>query len=145
MSSQSVSTAYCMNCSQGYDTDDDRCPDCRSEGIPCGPKVAYHRIKSALREMQAKENPTDSAVILHERELRTSLCDSGILPVDRYESAAKMLMRNNVAAFGPRYAAAPESEADAREAIEYAVGDETPDRAFIGAMNTLLSEGAFDA
>lgn len=142
--SNQLSTHYCSDCSAGFiSADDDRCPECRSEGMPWSGQRAYEVVRSAIIEHQAKEYP-NTVLLADERRIRSALCDSGSLPIDRYRFAVETLHDDGDVAYGARWISLPADEQMARDAIEWAVDRDEVDRQFIGSMNTLLSRGVFD-
>jgi len=147
MSAQStrLSTHYCMNCSEGFVSEDgDRCPECRNEGLPWDGRKAYERTRSCIVTHQGKENP-NTVLLGKELLVRKALCDTGSMPIDRYRQAVRKLHDDGQVAYGSRWIALPPDEQAAREAIEWAVDREEVDREFVGSMNTLLSRGVFGA
>lgn len=140
----SLSTHYCMSCSEGFVSEDgDRCPECRSEGLPWNGKKAYHKTRSFVTAHQGKENP-NTVLLADERLVRKALCDTGSMPIDRYRQAVEKLHDDGEVAYGARWIALPADERMAREAIEWAVGRDQVDKEFVGSMNSLLSRGVFD-
>jgi hypothetical protein len=140
----SVSTHYCMDCSEGFTREDgDRCPACRSEGIPWDGRKAYERVRSCVAAHQGKENP-NTVLCADERLVRKALCDTGSMPIDRYRQAVEKLHSDGLVAYGTRWIALPADERMAREAIEWVVNRDEVDKQFVGSMNALLSRGVFD-
>jgi hypothetical protein len=138
-----LSTHYCMNCSEGYVSEEgDRCPECRSEGIPWDGRKAYEQTKQRVVAHQAKENP-NTVLLADERNVRKSLCDTGSMPIDRYRQAVENLHEDGQVAYGARWIAYPPDEQAARDAIAWVVDRDEVDKEFVGSMNALLSREVF--
>jgi len=136
-----LSTHYCMDCSEGYvQQDGDRCPECRSEGLPWDGRKAYEKTKSCVIAHQGKENP-NTVLVADELLVRKALCDTGSMPIDRYQQAVEKLHDDGLVAYGKQWISLPADEQMARDAIEWVVAQDNVDKTFVGSMNTLLANG----
>ena len=105
---------------------------------------AYKRLKKAIIEMQAKENPTDCFAICTQYQLRVSLCANGQFPIELFKQALQQLHTHDEIAYGNRYVSYPADRHMATDAIEWVSEQEEVDKAFIGRMNKLIQGGELE-
>jgi len=101
---------------------------------------AYERLKSAIVELQAKENPTNCFALCTKKQLRVSLCANGSMPSDLFEQALEQLEAHEGVVVGSHYLSYPADLQMLNDAREFVTSQETIDKQFIASSNRVQQQ-----